>query len=137
MIDPTKLFVGQRLYCNDGSTAVIIRKTTEFIELEYKGKKYQRPFSVIGEKLFVVPKQRAINSTEEVAPSSVSYLQEPPIVDDCHSCMKNRSEECFGNRSGIICEDYIPIPNIPKNEREHWPKYGDATALKMGEYRND
>lgn len=64
-------------------------------------------------------------------------MNELSATPNCSLCMKSRSGDCFGNRNGNTCNDYIPIPDIPKHRREHWPKYGDATAFKLGEHRND
>ena len=137
MIDCAELCIGQMLYCADGSYGVVTNVAEEYFELEYKERKYRRPFSIIGDKLFTTPDRVASNISDKGTETSVCLINESPATPNCSICMKNRSEVCFGNSNVETCDDYIPIPDIPKEKREHWPKYGDATAFKLGEYRND
>lgn len=48
----------------------------------------------------------------------------------CNNCMKWASGEC-SSLSGIVCEDYLKRQEIDRVEKESWPKYGDATAIRM------
>lgn len=49
----------------------------------------------------------------------------------CFSCMKYRSNECFGGKK---CSEYRKAPDISKDEMENWPQYGDATYYRLRGY---
>ncbi len=53
------------------------------------------------------------------------------IVKSCDLCKYRRNGTC-GQLKDQICNDYIPIPYISKEEMDNWPKYGDATAIRFG-----
>lgn len=55
------------------------------------------------------------------------------IEYSCNDCMELKRENCFGEKE--ICEFFRYSPSVAKEEKEKWPKYGDATALKLGERR--
>jgi len=52
---------------------------------------------------------------------------------DCKNCMEMKCGECFGQKN--ICEFYRYSPSATEETKRNWPKYGDATALKIGEFR--
>ena len=83
----------------------------DHFEVSYKGKRYQRPYTILGKKLFFEPQ-----------------LSEKKL--SCDTCFFRVSEECMSLRS-IPCEDYRAVPNISKTEKENWPQYGDATAFRL------
>lgn len=47
--------IGDTLYCKDGSTVVLEYFDSEIIVVEYRGKRYRRPYSAIGRTLFPKP----------------------------------------------------------------------------------
>lgn len=65
-------------------------------------------------------------ATEEPTPSV--------FAASCDNCQLRKSESCTKVRKEL-CSDYRAIPYIPKEESDLWPKYGDATAFRLGEKR--
>ena len=61
--------------------------------------------------------------------SSASEKAEPTCLD----CKFSRSGECFPQKR--ICADFELAYTVDEDERDAWPDYGDATALKRGEKR--
>ena len=47
--------------------------------------------------------------------------------------MSNRRGDCFGRSE--ICEDFKSVPSITIEEKNNWPKYGDATYYKYYKYK--
>ena len=47
------LYIGQVLNCNNGEEVIVRNVTKENITIEYKGKTYQRPISIVGKELFL------------------------------------------------------------------------------------
>ena len=54
-IGGTGMKIGDTLYCLDGSTVTLCYYDSEIIIVEYMGKRYKRPYSVLGKKLFISP----------------------------------------------------------------------------------
>lgn len=48
-----ELYHGQRLICKNGEEVIVEHIIEGILTVEYKGKLYQRPLSIVGEKLFV------------------------------------------------------------------------------------
>ena len=47
----------------------------------------------------------------------------------CMDCMEQRNENCFGKKK--ICPDFRYAPRITQQDRETWPKFGDATGFRL------
>ena len=54
-IGGTGMKIGDTLYCLDGSTVTLCYYDSEIIIVEYMGKRYKRPYSALGKKLFISP----------------------------------------------------------------------------------
>ncbi len=50
----------------------------------------------------------------------------------CDNCMERKSERCTQIKNQL-CSDYRPLPYFSEAEKANWPKYGDATAARLGE----
>jgi len=139
------LYVHQKLRCKNGELVKIVRIENENIYVEYKGKIYSRPSSVVGEKLFIMEEDvykeklahieksvvaKKINngrikdkyapiakriSLDDSANSSNAYQRV-----DCDHCALKKRDECFGKSK--TCEFFRAIPSVSKNERDNWPK---------------
>ena len=149
--------VSQILYCNNGEPVVVINKTDTIITVEYKGQLHTRPLSIIGDKLHTKCKSASIancqSGKKDVAAtpsiinqqsklksrSSVTDQQLNLISNDspsCFQCMLQARDDCFGMPHGI-CEKFVQKPEISADKQKNWPKYGDASAYRLGEHRDD
>lgn len=52
---------------------------------------------------------------------------------NCKNCMEMKRGECIGRKN--ICEFYRYSPSISEKAKQNWPKYGDATAIRIGKPR--
>ena len=115
---------GQQLWTKTNETVIVVSVTVSDIIVEYNGKRYRRPTSVIGDKLLLNP------------PTALDSLSDS--VDEretCENCRSYRSQACFGGKA--ICSSYRFAPTVQESEREHWPKFGDASYMRMkGHSRN-
>ena len=112
------LFQGQTLWCKN-CEKVLIKDIKQYdIIVEYNGKSYVRHIDTIGKTLFTH------NTIHSAPQKSTSYT--------CNNCMLSRQGECFPKKE--ICGYFKCVPNIDKKTTEHWPKCGDATAAKFGNY---
>ena len=77
----------------------------------------------------------APSQAEKKDPKDSSPRIGPPasekIVKSCDLCKYRRNGTC-GQLKDQVCNDYIPIPYISKEEMDNWPKYGAATAMRFG-----
>ena len=48
----------------------------------------------------------------------------------CKACMHQAAGECA---CSTPCAAFMPVPVITKAKKEHWPKHGMATAIKLRE----
>lgn len=55
------------------------------------------------------------------------------VEKSCLNCKFSRSGECFPQKK--ICAEFELAYTVDEDERNAWPNYGDATALKRGERR--
>ncbi len=53
----------------------------------------------------------------------------------CKTCMLMKRGDCNG-ANNEMCEDYRHSPSVSEREKENWPKYGEATAIRLGKPRN-
>lgn len=60
---------------------------------------------------------------------------EQKTVRSCDNCRLRKSGECSQIKNEL-CSSYRAIPYISREERDLWPEYGDATAIRFGEKRN-
>ena len=58
-------------------------------------------------------------------------------MDDCRKCMLYRRQDCLGEQA--ICDMFRPFPDINQEDKDHWPKWGDATYIRLhpGKPRRD
>ena len=101
--------VGDILYCKDGSTVKVLSFDSQTITVEYNGKSYCRPISILNHKLF-----EEGNDTKKT----------------CEDCISYRNKTCLVPRE-TACGDFKPAPPHSISNSEHWPKYGDATAIRL------
>jgi hypothetical protein len=98
------LYIGQILKCLNDETVIITDIRNDKIIVEYKKKLYERPLSIIGNKLFIMEND------------IVKF-----DVKSCKSCIYMRSDDCFGQKE--ICDKFKPCPNVDKELINSWPKY--------------
>ena len=139
------------LYCRDGQTVILYNYSREFVWVRYKGKIYRRPIEAINQTLFLDDPthneklsgdNKAIGEKKwfhQVRKNSDRVERLLPSVDEnekerktCMTCRFQRLGECF---SSEVCADYEPAYIIPKEERDAWPKYGDATILSRRKHK--
>jgi len=151
-----EIHVSQILYCNNGEPVVVVSKTAKTITLEYKNQLHIRSLSVIGEKLHVNPPMQKYKSIQNpnsanksLLVSNISQGESSPKhscsqqnqydykdTPSCFQCMLQARDDCFGMPYGI-CEKFVRKPEISDDKRKNWPKYGDASAYRFGEHRDD
>lgn len=51
----------------------------------------------------------------------------------CKNCIEMKQGKCIGKQN--ICEDYRYAPPMTEEKKNQWPKYGDATAFRLGKSR--
>ncbi len=100
------VFVGMELFTTTNEMVKVVAFYDDEIDVESRGKIYRRKTSIIGVKLFV-----------------------KEVIFVCMNCMLYRREDCFGNSQ--ICDMFQYGGIIEKEEMDGWPKYGDATYLKL------
>ena len=146
-----RLVKNMLLYCRDGQTVILDNYSREFIWVRYKGKIHRRPIEAINQTLFLTdPTNHEIptrkdetcileslsrkvkeSSTNPQKTSSIVSANEE-IEKTCMTCRFQRSGECFPSQ---VCDDYEPVYNTPKDEKDAWPQYGDATMLGRRKHR--
>lgn len=90
---------------------------TDAVELSYNEEK----FSDLVEN---EAKQDFEEATEE---KFEEELGEDEIT--CKNCIEYKKSECFGKQQ--LCEDFRYAPNMDDEKRKTWPKFGDATFLRI------
>ena len=126
-------------------TVVVADIENQGFSVLYNGKKYYRPYQVIGKKLFfssqlenmrLFPEEKERpkgDTAEEKLPKkelrqgeSGTEEQEP----SCRDCFRRISGECSAF-SNALCEDYRPKQSVDETEKANWPDHGDATGFRM------
>lgn len=111
----------------------------------YNGKKYYRPYQVIGKKLFfssqlenmrLFPEENEKSKgekaeegfpKEELRPDEIRTAERGP---SCRDCFRYVSGEC-SSLGNALCEDYRPKQSVDETEKANWPEHGDATGFRM------
>ena len=57
------------------------------------------------------------------------------LKKSCKTCMLMKRGDCIGS-TNEICEHYKHSPSVSEREKGNWPKYGEATAIRLGKPRN-
>ena len=52
--------------------------------------------------------------------------------NQCKNCMEYKNGNCFGELQ--ICDDFRIVPEISKEERDNWPKYGSVSRSKSDKF---
>ena len=52
----------------------------------------------------------------------------------CETCKSYRDNSCSG--FGPVCSEYERAYAISDDQKKDWPKFGDATAIKLNKGRN-
>lgn len=130
--------------------------TKDEIIVWHNGKPVGRPHSVIGKKLFLSPqlcKQKEaftkpvkmkyasicprkrysnnrISTQDKIARFENCFVDSIRIVEkSCDSCRLRKNGNCTSLQNKL-CEDYIAVQNISEDEKNSFPQYGDATAIR-------
>ena len=53
----------------------------------------------------------------------------------CKTCLEMKRGDCFGKQQ--VCDDYKYAPPMTEEKKQQWPKYGDATAFRLGKTRRN
>lgn len=125
-------------------TVVVADIENQGFSVLYNGKKYYRPYQVIGKKLFfssqlenmrLFPEEK--EQTEEKMAGEISenrlLPEENGTVEQgpsCRDCFRRISGEC-SSLGNTLCEDYRPKQSVDEAERANWPEHGDATGFQM------
>ena len=118
------LMVGQKLWCLNGETVVLKRISENTINVVYCGKEYTRPTNIIGKKLFVsLGEARSAGQIQKLNKEDRLIEHEDAARHYSHRTRKRPTEaEC-------VCDDTIHLSS--SNIKAYWPKYGDATRLRI------
>ena len=105
--------IGQKLFTTTHETAIIEHTANDVLIIKYKDKYYRRPVSIVGNKLF----------------TSSDCSCDMKNNNTCNDCMVQRRGDCIGQMH--ICSFFRFAPTMTQSDRDNWPKYGDATCLRM------
>lgn len=113
------LRVGQKLWginkeTNKEDVVEVVEINKDYFVVKYKEKKGKYPYYTLGKKFFFEPQRKKRS---------------------CENCFLRFSGVCT-SISNEICEDYRAKQEIPKEERDNWPAYGDVTAYKLRDYQH-
>ena len=116
--------VGQTLWgvnkeTDTEETVNVIEISNNYFRVEYKGLKRRYPFSALNTIFFAAP-QRTQNAV---------------VVRTCDNCFLRYNGTCT-SLSENVCEDFRAKQMLPQDEIDNWPKYGDATAYKLGDKKH-
>jgi len=124
------IFVGQKLKTTTNEYVTITKIDRDFIYVYYKGYVHKREKSIIGKKLFIDEDDNAKKETTNTAASTTIKKETSNNPSrSCSNCMSMKNGDCLGGKS--ICEFYRNSPSISQEEMASWPKYGDATYLRL------
>ena len=56
-------------------------------------------------------------------------------IKSCKTCLEMKRGDCFGKEEA--CDEYKYSPPMTEEKRQQWPKYGDATAFRLGKPRKN
>jgi hypothetical protein len=116
----TKLNVGDNLLCKyRGLLKVIEVGTDEFKVIDSSKQVSIQSYRDIGVILFVITENKNKQNQKDINDTNST----------CNDCALQRMGDCCGQKS--ICSFFRACPTISLEEKENWPKYGDATAFRM------
>lgn len=98
-------------------TVKVIDVNTDWFRVEYNGLKCRYPFSAVNSILFTEPRKKHTDKRE------------------CDNCFLRYSGACT-SLSNVVCDDFRVKQTVPQDEIDSWPKYGDATAYKLGDKKH-
>ena len=159
-----KLRCGQKLWAinkhtGQEETVEIIDLFEEYFVVTYQGGRYRSSYDSINTKFFVKPQCKVVHdpvavsmenhavnlapkSKTEISMDAERYADEkfipvskPNEGRSCDNCFLRASGAC-SSLGGVVCEDYRAKQNIPKEEIDSWPRYGDVTAYRMRDYNH-
>ena len=105
-----QLKIGMTLYCDDGySTVELCSVQNDTIIVQYKGKRYPRPISIIGKRLFITPvsTKKSPSAAQERDYTKISTVKVEPSglsVSYKHSVQQANSTHYDSN--GYDCDGY-------------------------------
>ncbi|NCB42144.1 MAG: hypothetical protein EOM59_05945 [Clostridia bacterium] len=124
------IFIGQKLKTTTNEYVTITKIDRDFIYVYYKGYVHKREKSIIGKKLFVIEDKKVKKETKDTTTTKTKKTKGSNKPGrSCNNCMKMKNGECLGGKS--ICKFYRNSPSISQEEMASWPKYGDATYLRL------
>ena len=100
-------------------TVTVIEVDDNYFRVEYKGLKRRYPFSALN-TIFFATSQRTQSIT---------------VKRSCNNCFLRYNGACT-SLSENVCEDFRIRQILPQDEIDNWPKYGDATAYKLGDKKH-
>jgi len=119
---------GVVLFCRNGQIVVVERYTDTHIWVKYNGKLYERPITIINEKLFFEnPCEKKLTVDEHEKEQGKDQYDQTVKEKHCFNCKFQCSGECS---SWELCDDYQPAYTVSEVEKTYWPKYGDATLFR-------
>ena len=116
--------VGQTLWGINKETGIeetveVIEVGTDYFRVAYKGLKCRYPFSAVNSIFHTEPRKKQINIAER----------------KCSNCFLRYTGDC-SSLTDVVCEDYRVRQVLPQDDIDNWPKYGDATAYKLGDRKH-
>lgn len=121
------------LYCKDGQIVILHDFTDSMIRVKYKDKLYDRPITIINEKLFfenpcrVSLSNKRIEAAASMGEDESTNQENAKQEKKCINCSFQHSGECS---SWEVCDDFQPAYSVSDTEKAYWPQYGDATLFK-------
>ena len=111
--------VGQTLWGINKETGLeetvkVVEVSTNCFRVEYNGLKCRYPFSAINSIFFAEPRGKYTDKRE------------------CANCFLRYTGACT-SLSEMVCEDFRAKQKFDQDEIDNWPKYGDATAYRIGD----
>lgn len=91
-----QLYIGQVLRTTTEENVVVRKIFNDEISVEYKGKIYQRPKSIIGKKLFFMHYDKVSIKDKVKEPLRETYT--------CNDCRLKIRDDCYGEKK--ICKDF-------------------------------
>ncbi|MBQ9929672.1 MAG: hypothetical protein IJO72_02695 [Oscillospiraceae bacterium] len=113
--------VGQILWGINKETGVeetveVIEVGADYFRVVYNGLKCRYPFSAVNSIFYTEPRKKQNNTAER----------------KCDNCFLRYTGNC-SSLAEVVCEDFRVRQVLPQEDIDNWPKYGDATAYKLGD----
>lgn len=97
----------------------VIEVGNDYFRVEYKGLKGRYPLSALNNIFFAKPQDKSNQVSEKT----------------CADCFLRHTGACT-SLTQTICEDFRAKQILPQDEIANWPKYGDATAYRLGDRKH-